>query len=148
MIKCTFEDGGQAALRHVCVDNLIIKEGKVLMVKRTGKLLEGGKWGLIGGFVERDETLVKACEREIHEETGWIVKNIRLLRIKDRPDRPAEDRQNISFTYVSEAIEKTGDPDWESDAQKWFDLDKLPKPEEIAFDHYEDIVYYKETLLK
>ena len=55
MLTCTFEDGNKNSLRHVVVDTIVCKDGKVLLVKRIGKLLEGGKWGLVGGFVERDD---------------------------------------------------------------------------------------------
>jgi ADP-ribose pyrophosphatase YjhB (NUDIX family) len=57
MIICKFEDGGEAKLRHVVVDTLVLKDNKILLIKRTGKLLEGGKWGLLGGYVERDENI-------------------------------------------------------------------------------------------
>jgi 8-oxo-dGTP diphosphatase len=146
MITCKFEDGGDALLRHVVIDTIVLKDGKILMVKRTGKLLEGGKWGLVGGFVDRDETLVQAAAREIHEETGWEVKDITLLRVNDDPNRPKEDRQNISFVYFCQAVKKTGEPDWESDDQQWYDLDALPDRESIAFDHADSIDLYKKHL--
>jgi ADP-ribose pyrophosphatase YjhB (NUDIX family) len=146
MIKCTFEDGNQASLRHVVVDGLIIKDGELLMVKRTAKLLEGGKWGVVGGFAERDETMARAMEREIYEETGWKVKDLTLLTIVDRPDRPNEDRQNVSFVYFCQAVEQTGQPDWESDEVKWFPLDNLPPRDQIAFDHADHIDLYKRYL--
>ena len=146
MIKCRFENNNEASLRHVTVDSLLIKDGKLLLIKRTGKLLEGGKWGLIGGFVDRDETLKEAVAREAKEESGYLVSNIELLTVRDNPDRPKEDRQNISFVYICEAGEKVGESDWEVDGQKWFDLDSLPLEEEIAFDHYQNIELYKEYL--
>jgi 8-oxo-dGTP diphosphatase len=142
MITCVFEDNGKGQLRHVVVDTLVIKDDKVLFVKRVKKLLEGGKWGLVGGFVGRDENLKQAVEREVYEETGYKIKDITLLAINDRPNRPHEDRQNISFVFFCKALEKEGKADWESDEQKWFPLSELPKEEEIAFDHYSDIQLY------
>lgn len=143
MIKCQFEDDGETQLRHVTVDTLVLKDGKILLVKRTGKLLEGGKWGLIGGFVERDETLAEAAAREVLEETGWRVKDITLLTVNDRPDRAKEDRQNVSFVYFCQAVEQTGQPDWESDDVQWFDLSDLPPKDSLAFDHADDIELYQ-----
>lgn len=142
MINCTFENGNKNSLRHAVVDNLVLKDGKILLVKRTGKILEGNKWGLVAGFVERDETLEEAAKREIMEETGWEVKDIKLLKINDSPNRPKEDRQNIAFVYTCEAIKKSGDADWESEEQRWFDLSALPDKGEFAFDHFEDIEFY------
>lgn len=144
MINCTFEDGGKASLRHVVVDNIVINSEKVLLVKRAKELLEGGKWGLPAGFVERDETLKQAARREIQEETGWIVSDLTLFRIKDGPDRPHEDRQNISVVFISNADKKISEKDDESDEVRWFAFDNLPN--EIAFDHGDDILLYKEYL--
>ena len=145
MITCKFEDGGEAKLRHVVVDALVLKDNKILLIKRTKKLLEGGKWGLLGGFVERDETLKEAVAREVMEESGYKIKNIELLTIKDNPDRPNENRQNIAFMFTCEALEKEGDSDWEVDDQKWFDLSDIPAKDEIAFDHYDIIKFYLDS---
>ena len=111
MITCKFENNDNALLRHVTVDCLVLREGKILLAKRSDQLLEGNKWSLIGCFFERDESLIQAAEREIMEETGWKSKNIKLLRIKDSPNRPKEDRQNISFVYICDAVEKIGEKD-------------------------------------
>lgn len=146
MITCKFEDGNNALLRHTVVDALVMRGGKLLMVKRSLKLIEGGKWGLIGGYMERDESLIQAASREILEETGWQVRNLTLIAVIDRPDRPHEDRQNIAFLYMCEATEKTGEPDWESDAQQWYSLDELPPKAQIAFDHFDHIELYKRYL--
>lgn len=142
MIKCTFENGTEASLRHAVVDTLVLKDGKILLVKRTNKLLEGGKWGLVGGYVERDETLAEAVAREVKEETGYLVRNITLLTIRDNPDRPKEDRQNISFVFFCEATQKVGEADWEVDDQQWFGFDGLPAQDQLAFDHYDSIALY------
>lgn len=44
MIKCKFENGNEASLRHVCVDAIVLQDNKLLLVKRASTLLEGGKW--------------------------------------------------------------------------------------------------------
>lgn len=147
MITCIFEDGKKAtdiSLRHVVVDVLVIKDNKVLLEKRTKKLLEGGKWALVGGFVERDETTQGAAIRETFEETGYRVKDLQLLTIRDNPDRPHEDRQNVSFVYICQALEKEGESDWEVDTLQWFSFASLPNEKEIAFDHYKNIQLYLE----
>jgi ADP-ribose pyrophosphatase YjhB (NUDIX family) len=151
MIKCTFEDGNQVLLRHVCVDTLVIKDGKILLNKRGTfggrKILEYGKWGVIGGFVERDETLEQAVKREIKEETAWVIKDLFLLRINDDPNRPKEDRQNFSFVFVANADYRDGEShDEEVLSLEWFDLNDLPESEELAFDHEENIELYKKWL--
>ena len=142
MIKCFFENEHPAALRHAVVDVLVVKDTKILLVKRVNKLLEGGKWGLVGGYMERDENLKEAAAREIFEETGYRVTDITLLTINDRPDRPHEDRQNMAFVFYCTALEQEGTPDNESSEIHWFSFSELPPPEQIAFDHYDDIQLY------
>jgi 8-oxo-dGTP diphosphatase len=143
MITCAFENGNKASLRHVVIDTLVIKENRLLMVKRIPELLEGGKWGIIGGFMDRDESLKQAVEREVFEETGYKVTDITLLTIRDNPDRPHdEDRQNVSFVFFCTALEKEGEMDWESTKMEWFAFDNLPPQEQIAFDHYKNIELY------
>jgi len=143
MLTCTFENGSQASLRHVTVDAILIRDEKVLLVRRAEGMLEGGKWALCGGYVERDETLREALAREVLEESGYNIKNIKLLTIRDNPDRPHEDRQNISFVFACEAGEKIGESDAEVSEQKWFELSQLPEDSQIAFDHKENLEVFK-----
>lgn len=142
MINCTFENGNKASLRHAIIDAIVIQANKILMVKRIPEFLEGGKWGVIGGFVERDETTKQTVAREVREETGYEVDNIKLLTIRDNPDRPGEDRQNIAFVFFCDAGKQTGKPDSESTEIKWFDLDNLPEKKDVAFDHYQSVQLY------
>ena len=107
------------------------------------KRASGGCWEV---FADRDETTAETGVREAMEESGWVVRNLRLLRINDNPRRPHEDRQNIDFIYTAEGVEKTGEKDWESEAIRWFPLDKLPPESQIAFDHIESIELYKKYL--
>ena len=144
MINCTFENGNKNSLRHVVIDALVLKDNKILLVKRSQKLLEGGKWAVVGGFMERDENLYQTVEREIREETGYTVKDITFLCVRHNPDRPHEDRQNISFVFFCTALDKEGDHDWEESEIKWFALDNLPDRESMAFDHIKNIELYQQ----
>jgi 8-oxo-dGTP diphosphatase len=143
VITCTFENGNQNSLRHVTVGCLVIRDSEILLAKRAEGLLEAGKWCLLGGYCDRDETTVETGIREAMEESGWVINNLQLLRINDNPNRPHEDRQNIDFIYTADAVEKTGEPDWESADVKWFPLEALPAESEIAFDHLDSITLYK-----
>ncbi len=146
MITCKFENGRNVSLRHVVIDNLILNDNKILLVKRAAHLLNGGKWGIIGGFVERDENIEGATRREILEETGYEIESLQLIAIVDNPDRPNEDRQNISFVHAVRVTNKVGQPDNESTEIKWFDLNELPTKEDFAFDHYQMIHLYLDHL--
>lgn len=142
MLTCTFEDGGVGNMRHVVMDVIVLKDNQVLLNKRAAHLLNGGKWGLLGGYMDVNETTREGAAREVFEESGWRVTNLQLLRIIDWPNRRGEDRQNVSFVFFGEAVKQEGTKDSEVDELRWFDLDQLPAPEDIAFDHLESIQIY------
>jgi 8-oxo-dGTP diphosphatase len=142
MITCTFESGGPAALRHVVVHAIVEKDGALLLVRRAEGLLEGGKWGLPGGFLDRDETLAEGALRELREETGWVGRVVSVLRVNSRPDRPREDRQNVAVEVIVAPVRRVGDPDAESTVVAWIPIDRLPSLNALAFDHGETIRLY------
>lgn len=146
MINCTFENGNKASLRHVVVDAIIIKDKKILLVRRASHLVNGNKWAIPGGFLDRDETLEKAVLRELKEETGLNGKIVKLLKIVDDPSRKNEDRQNVAFVYIIHASGKIKiDPEEVIEA-KWFDINQLPRKKDFAFDHFEMVQEFIKTL--
>lgn len=150
MITCQFENGDETSLRHITVNTIIVRKGNVLLGKRgmrKGKpISEFGKWGLLGGYFDRNENLVQAAAREVMEESGWEISNMRLFCINDNPDRPREDRQNVDFIYIAEAVKQTGLVDGEVVELKWFGLGELPLLEEFAFDHGQAVMLYRDYL--
>ncbi|HLD25010.1 MAG TPA: NUDIX domain-containing protein [Patescibacteria group bacterium] len=142
MITCTFENGKNASLRHVVVHAIVEKDGALLLVKRAPTILEGGKWSLPSGFLDRDETGSEGVTRELKEETGWEGNVESLFFVKTDPHRPHEDRQNISFHYIVTPIRLAREKDWESTEVSWIKIDALPPLESLAFDHGESIGYY------
>ncbi len=152
MITCTFENGNVASpgLRHVTVNAIVIKDNQVLMGLRAPvkglTMLESGKLALLGGFFGFGENLETAVKREVMEESGWEIDDLKLFRINDNPARPKEDRQNVDFVFIAEATKQTGGSDEEVSELKWFPLDSLPPADQIAFDHAEDLELYKQYL--
>lgn len=143
MITCAFEKGYSALLRHVVVHAIVEKNNGILLVKRSGDLLESGKWGLPGGYLNRDETAPEGALRELFEETGWKGEIISLFRLNTNPNRPHEDRQNISFDYLIRPTQQTGMPDHESSKVEFISFTKLLPLHEYAFDHGETIDLYQ-----
>lgn len=142
MITCTFENGNKTSLRHVVVHAIVEQDRKLLLVKRTGDLLESGKWSLPSGYLDRDETAGAGMLRELKEETGWEGEIISLFRVNTKPDRPHEDRQNVALDFLIKPIRKTGEPDAENSKIEWIPIENLLPPSEFAFDHGESIGYY------
>jgi len=116
--------------RSTAVDGLVVREGKILLIKR-GKNPEKGKWAIPGGYIERDETVEEACLREVLEETGIVGKVVSLMGVYSSPQRHPS--QTIALLYVVEmagGTEKSGDDAMDV---RWFSTTDLPSS--LAFDH-------------
>lgn len=109
------------------------EQTSVLLIER-GREPFKNKWALPGGFVDIDETLEKACIRELEEETGLQVEKMQQFRTYDAIDRDPRHR-TISVVYSVEVEEQKPVKGSDDAAQaKWFSTDDLP---ELAFDHTE-----------
>jgi 8-oxo-dGTP diphosphatase len=53
----------------VCVDGVYVRDGKMLLLKRSVEPFKGC-WHVVGGHVEEGESLKAAVKREFREETG------------------------------------------------------------------------------
>jgi ADP-ribose pyrophosphatase YjhB (NUDIX family) len=149
MIKCSFENGHPARLRHVTVDALIEHQGQILLVKRSTKYpVEPGKLALPGGYLERDESAAQAVVREVLEETGYQAQVISLFRIIDQPRLKGDDRQNVGFFFQVKVAKKVGTHDFEIDSVHWLPINQLPPWSEFAFDHGDNLKLFIKFLKK
>lgn len=107
------------------------KTPKVLLIER-GRDPFKNKWALPGGFIELDERLEQACIRELEEETGLEVNEMKQFRAYDAVDRDPRHRTiSVVFSVKLDAEQKVKGSDDASNAA-WFSLDELP---DLAFDH-------------
>lgn len=127
---------GNYHLRGVSLDGLLVKDGKILLIKRGNDPYKG-YWALPGGYLEYDERTEEACCREFEEETGVKVEIEKLVGVFSAPKR--HPLQVVTAAYSLHYI--SGEAHAADDAldAKWFDLDALP---ELAFDHKEMIDTY------
>lgn len=124
-----------------------MRDNKILLVKRAKSILEGGKWGFPGGFLDQGEDIKKCAQRELMEETGYEGVFDKLFRINSGERKNDNGRNNVVFEILMKIGEKKGTPDWEQTAVEWVDLDKLSE-EKMAFDHYKtilDLISYGKT---
>ncbi|OGS43772.1 MAG: hypothetical protein A3K76_05060 [Euryarchaeota archaeon RBG_13_57_23] len=82
---------------RVGVGGVVIKEGKILMIRRAFEP-GAGKWSIPGGMVEIGERLSEACAREVEEETGLEVEVLELINVFDMIDK--DDQGRIQYHYV------------------------------------------------
>jgi len=111
----------------------------VLLVQRAQEPY-AGMWALPGGFVNIDEDLDVAADRELEEETGLRGAYLEQLYTYGAPDRDPRGRV-VSVAYF--ALIPSNEPICASSGSDvsracWRRIDDLPK---LAFDH-EDIIQY------
>ena len=99
---------------------LIRREEKVLLVHARN--FRGKFFGLVAGFVETGETLEEAVVREVHEEVGIKIKNIRYFASQPWP-YPCGLMVGFTADYVSGDLHLQRS---ELDDAGWFDRDHLP----------------------
>lgn len=108
-----------------------------------------GKWNVISGFIDYDETLKEACIREVHEETGVDISNVelKLMLIDDSPERSG---QVILFRYIGfyynpenkiTLTNKYSEPK-EVDDVKFIPIDELDNYDWTSENHKEKIKEY------
>ncbi len=114
----------------------------VLLIQRAHSPYQG-EWALPGGFVEIDETLEQAVQRELQEETGLIGLNLEQLFAFSEINRDPRDRV-ISVAYYGLVTQKEHSPQAASDARSvaWHPITDLPP---LAFDHRQilDMAYQR-----
>lgn len=113
--------------------DIVISDGKRVVLIKRGREPFKGKWVFPGGFVDYGETAEHAAEREALEETGMEIQVTSILGVYSAPDR---DPRSHHINTVFIALPLNGDPQGGDDAAdaRWFDLDDL-KAGDLAFDH-------------
>jgi 8-oxo-dGTP diphosphatase len=115
---------------HVAVGAVVLKENKVLLIKRENSPGKG-LWAIPGGRVQLGETLQEAAEREIREETGVVIRAKDPVYTFDVIERDTHGRIRFHYVIVDLLADYiSGEPDPGSDAgdARWIaphELDKL-----------------------
>lgn len=123
----------------ICWD-YVSNEFKFLFIKRKK---DPGKdmWALPGGHfeVEKDKRIVECASRELQEETGLVVENLKFLNYYDLPDRDPRGRY-IGFTFHGK-VDSNSKVVAGDDAVDycWMNISEINKSN-IAFDHKSMIV--------
>lgn len=100
---------------------LVRKDDSILMVR--GKKTAPGRYSLVAGFVEPGETIEDAVRREVREETGIAIKNIRY-----RASEPWPFPDSLMLGFVADYAGGEVAPDGvEIESAAWFDRDHLPE---------------------
>jgi NAD+ diphosphatase len=105
----------------------ITRDDEILMARARN--FRGDFYGLIAGFVETGETLEEAVVREVHEETGLEIKDIRYFSSQPWP-YPSGLMVGFTAHYAGGQIHVQRE---ELKNVAWFHRDHLPKlPEKLS----------------
>lgn len=118
-------------------------EPKVLLIQRGNEPYKGC-WAFPGGFMNMDETTEQCAIRELEEETGLKIDEVKQIGAYSRVDRDPRGR-TITVAYlafVDSPVEVKGQDD--AAKAEWFALSNLPK---LAFDH-EEIMEEAKRIIK
>ncbi|MFB0560861.1 MAG: NUDIX hydrolase [Candidatus Lokiarchaeia archaeon] len=97
------------------IATVVIKdeEDRVLLVK------ENGLWAIPGGKVEKGERVIEAAEREIREETGYLVDITGLARVYELRK---EDDYHLFFVFRANIGKRIGEGTLDF---KWFEIEDI-----------------------
>lgn len=113
-----------------CIIVAVKKDRKVLLVNHTYRNQD--IYACIAGFMEAGESAENAVQREVFEETGLKIKN---LKYRGSQGWPFPDQLMLGFTAEYESGELKLQKEEIADAQ-WFDPENCPaspKPGSIAY---------------
>jgi 8-oxo-dGTP diphosphatase len=123
---------------RLTVDVICRIRGKIVLIERKHEPLG---FALPGGFVDYGETLEQAAARELKEETGLKVKNLRQFRAYSDPRRDPRGH-TVGFVFIGDSSGKPSGSD-DAAAAHLVALDRLPK---MAFDHRKILTDYVKWL--
>lgn len=111
----------------VGVGVMIIKQGKGLLAMRKGA--HGvGEYAFPGGHVEWMESFEKCARREVREECGLEIDNVRFSFLANVKKYAPKHYVHVGLVAdwlagEPETLEPKKAGEW-----KWYDLDRLPEP--------------------
>jgi 8-oxo-dGTP diphosphatase len=115
--------------------------------KATSRLDGAGKWTMPGGKLEFGESFIEGAKREVEEETGMRLKNIKVFCVNNDIGSSAH---FVTIGLISEDPDEepqVAEPDKIS-CWKWFEMDGLPEPmyfpSERIIKNFKEDVFFKE----
>jgi ADP-ribose pyrophosphatase YjhB (NUDIX family) len=116
---------GYATPLIICRAAVFDEAERILMVREAAD----GRWTLPGGWIDIGESPSEAAEREVREETGYVVTATKLAAVYDKRRHPhpvAPHHAYLMFFLCDlEGGEKATSV--ETEAVEWFEMDELPE---------------------
>lgn len=136
---------GNQSKYYVAVDCIIFgydgQELKLLVIQRGFEPLKG-KWSLVGGFVQQNESAEDAATRVLKDLTGLDGLYMEQLHSFSNPARDSQER-TVSIAYFALIDIQKYKQQISEDYPGWFPINQLP---DLIFDHNEIVELAKEKL--
>jgi len=126
----------------LCVDGIIIKDGKALLLLRDNEP-EKNKWWFPGGRVLKSEPLEEAILRKVKEETGLVCRVKELFDITETIFPTGVDdipTHTVNICFILETDGENFKLDKEHNGYGWF--------KDVPSDSHEAIKYIFEKIKK
>lgn len=107
---------------------VIISNSQILLSLRKNTGFMDGKYGLVSGHVEENETLVEAMIREAKEEAGIDIRKLKLATTMFRHKITEDGNDYIDFYFMVEDFNGdivNNEPD-KCGSLEFFDINNLP----------------------
>jgi 8-oxo-dGTP diphosphatase len=94
---------------------VVVVDGRVLLTQMSQNTPIPGQWVLPGGGLDHGEAPIDAVVREVHEETGHVLRDVRLADVGSHrftarsPAGRLEDFQSVQVIYTAD-VEKVLEP--------------------------------------
>lgn len=108
---------------------ILKQDNKVLFMKRKGTGFYDGKYALIGGGVDGNETILKAAIREVEEEVGIKIAEKDLKVVHVLHHKHTNGTETVGFFVQTEkwvGVPKVMEQDL-CEELDWFEMGKFPK---------------------
>src|SRR6185369_16550479 len=112
---------------EVGIGVLIFKDGKILLGKRKSKHANG-VFAPPGGKLEFMESFEDCAKREVREEAGIEITNLRFICLRNSKEYTPKHWVNIGLAADWLSGEPTVMEPEKSGEWKWYALDALPEP--------------------
>jgi ADP-ribose pyrophosphatase YjhB (NUDIX family) len=94
-------------------------DDRVLLLKHRYR--SGSGWGIPGGFMERREQPVEALQRELREEVGLEISDVKIVHVRSFPHL-----KQVEMIFICRAAGKAEPKSGEVIEAEWFSLENLP----------------------
>lgn len=113
----------------------VFRDDKVLLIKASEKKDWEGKYDPVGGHIEEGEEILESAKREINEESGLEVDNIKLAGVMHVSNFFGK---NIMLFITSSEVERGEVSSNHEGELEWVDVNKIAEVD--IFDDVEEIM--------